>query len=70
MCEIALIEGITVGSVTKTLIMADLHRAKELKARAIQFIGENLKAMPDWSEFCSYRPHLAAEIMNGIAAYK
>lgn len=70
MCEIALIEGITVGSVTKTLIMADLHRAKELKARAIQFIGENLKAMPDWSEFCSYRPDLVAEIFNGIAASK
>lgn len=70
MCEIALIEGITVGSVTKTLIMADLHRAKELKARVIQFIGENLKAMPDWSEFCSYRPDLVAEIFNGIAASK
>lgn len=70
MCEIALIEGITVGSVTETLIMADLHRAKELKARAIQFIGENLKAMPDWSEFCSSRSDLMAEILNSIAASK
>lgn len=70
MCEIALIEGITVESVTETLIMADLHRAKDLKARAIQFIGENLKAMPDWSEFCRSSPDLVAEILNSIAASK
>lgn len=70
MCEIALFEGITVGSATKTLIFADLHQAKELKARAIQFIGQNMKTMANWGEFCSARPDLVAEILNGVAASK
>lgn len=70
MCEIALIKGITVNSATETLIIADLHRAKELKARTIQFIGENLKTMPNWGELCSSRPDLVAEILNGVAASK
>lgn len=70
MCEIALIKGLTVNSATETLITADLHRAKELKARTIKFIGENLKAMPNWGEFCSARPDLIAEILNGVAASK
>lgn len=70
MCEIALFEGITVGSATKTLIFADLHRAKELKAGAIQFIGQHMKAMANWGEFCSARPDLVAEILNGVAASK
>lgn len=70
MCEIALIKCITVNSATETLIFADLHRAKELKARTVQFIGENLMMMPNWGEFCSARPDLIAEILNGVAASK
>uniref|UniRef100_A0A8D8MGS4 Speckle-type POZ protein-like A n=1 Tax=Culex pipiens TaxID=7175 RepID=A0A8D8MGS4_CULPI len=69
MCEIQLFEGISAESATKTLIFADLHRAKELKARAIEFLSRNLKAVSNWVEFCREKPDLVAEIMEKIASY-
>lgn len=69
MCEIQLAEGITAATATKTLLFADLHRAKELKVRAVEFLARNLKAVSNWEEFCTDRPDLVAEIMKKVASY-
>ncbi|XP_038113274.1 speckle-type POZ protein [Culex quinquefasciatus] len=68
MCEIQLFEGITAATATKTLLFADLHRAKELKARAIEFLARNLKAVSNWEEFRRENPDLVAEIMKKVAS--
>ncbi|KAL1403683.1 hypothetical protein pipiens_020091, partial [Culex pipiens pipiens] len=69
MCEIQLFEGITAATATKTLLFADLHRAKELKARAIELLARNLKAVSNWEEFCRENPDLVAEIMKKVASF-
>lgn len=65
--EIELCSGITAKTAANTLVFADMHKADALKARALQYIISNLKAIPNWKEVCSANPDLVAEILDEIA---
>lgn len=63
-CEEHLGATLSVESATKTLHLADLHNAGQLKQRAIQFIAVHMKEIQkeDWKNIITANPDIAAEM--------
>ncbi|XP_038106776.1 speckle-type POZ protein B-like [Culex quinquefasciatus] len=68
MCEEFLGKHLSVATVTRTLHLADMHNAKQLRHRAIQFIAKNIKAMQtsDWKSLLANNPDVAAEMFSEL----
>uniref|UniRef100_A0A8D8BLS4 Protein roadkill n=1 Tax=Culex pipiens TaxID=7175 RepID=A0A8D8BLS4_CULPI len=69
MCETHLMGHLEQETILKTLVLADLYHAQELKDHAIQFICENIKTMQgtNWKGLCSTHPDLVADIFNKLS---
>ncbi|XP_065204316.1 speckle-type POZ protein-like [Planococcus citri] len=60
MCEEALLEQLSAKNAVKILILADMHRAEELKAHTLRFIKQNYKICEDFND---------ADIWKNLAAH-
>ncbi|XP_075916900.1 uncharacterized protein LOC116937546 isoform X1 [Petromyzon marinus] len=71
MCENALCTNLSVENVAETLILADLHSAEQLKARAIDFIinshAMDVMETAGWKSMVLSRPHLVADAFRALA---
>ncbi|KAF8398059.1 hypothetical protein HHK36_016985 [Tetracentron sinense] len=70
MCESYLCKDISVNSVAKTLALADLHHAMELKAVCLKFAAENLAAVMRSDGFQYLKencPSLQSELLKTVA---
>uniref|UniRef100_A0A1S4KJK8 BTB domain-containing protein n=1 Tax=Culex quinquefasciatus TaxID=7176 RepID=A0A1S4KJK8_CULQU len=69
LCEEQLGSTLSVETVTRTLYLADLHHAEQLKQQAVQFISLNIKAIPaaDWQSIIATNPALAAQMFAQMA---
>lgn len=67
-CENHLLGHINKDTVLKTLALADLHHADELKKQSIQFICKNIKSMQgtDWMDYNGAHPDLVAAILSAM----
>lgn len=67
-CENHLLGHINKDTVLKTLALADLHHANELKKQSIQFICKNIKSMQgtDWMDYNGAHPDLVAAISSAM----
>ncbi|KAL1403676.1 hypothetical protein pipiens_005590 [Culex pipiens pipiens] len=69
MCEGHLGRHITQETVLKTLALAGLYHAEELKDQAVRFICKNIKTMQstEWKSFAHAHPDLVADILSAMA---
>uniref|UniRef100_A0A8D8DND2 Speckle-type POZ protein n=2 Tax=Culex pipiens TaxID=7175 RepID=A0A8D8DND2_CULPI len=68
-CEENLGSTLSVESATKTLYLADLHHADQLKQQAIRFIAGNIKVIQkeDWKSIIATNPEVAADMFAEMA---
>lgn len=68
-CEDQLKSTLSVETASKTLCLADVHHAEQLKMQAVQFITRNIKAIPaaDWQTIIASNPALAAQMFAEMA---
>lgn len=65
MCEEALCANLSVKNVSEILVLADLHSAEQLKARAIDYISRYAKDVmttPGWKGMIKSHGHLVADL--------
>ena len=66
-CELALIDQLSVANCLDTLILADMYRASSLKAWSLEFItrsGVSVMAEPVWREKMRPHPDLLMDICS------
>ncbi|KAL9696140.1 hypothetical protein quinque_015425 [Culex quinquefasciatus] len=70
MCEGHLGRHITQETVLKTLALAGLYHAEELKDQAVRFICKNIKTMQstEWKSFAHAHPDLVADILSAMSS--
>ncbi|XP_039441366.1 speckle-type POZ protein-like [Culex pipiens pallens] len=70
MCEGHLGRHITQETVLKTLALAGLYHADELKDQAVRFICRNIKTMQstEWKSFAHAHPDLVADILSAMSS--
>lgn len=69
LCEEALCSNLDVENVADTLILADLHSARQLKCQAIEFINTHAIEVIDtrgWKTMISVHPRLIAETFRAL----
>jgi len=70
LCERRLAQGLDIGSAAYTLVLADQHHARELKAAALAFVARNACAVMDtegWEFLAVARPALQREVIKVLA---
>lgn len=70
MCEEYLGLALTVENAADMLVFADMHCAKQLKARSIQFVSVNAKDISkteSWKNMASKHPHIILEAFEALA---
>lgn len=67
-CDNHLLGFIEKETVLKTLALADLYHAEELKKQTILFVCKNIKSMKetDWKSYNQTHPDLVAEILSAM----
>ncbi|UYV64800.1 SPOP, partial [Cordylochernes scorpioides] len=72
-CEEMLGIRLTVENAAELLMLADLHRAEQLKELALDFIQAHaggVMATPGWDELMVGRPHLLAEVCRELSRHQ
>jgi speckle-type POZ protein len=70
MCEDTLCLSLTTDNVADTLILADVHSAKQLKERCLSFIAERAKDIihsDGWKKILQSHPELVGEAFRTLA---
>ncbi|XP_040607441.1 speckle-type POZ protein-like [Mesocricetus auratus] len=71
MCEDALCKDLSVETAARTLVLADLHNAEQLKTQALDFITHHASAVSEttsWKKMVGSYPHLLAEAYSSLAS--
>ncbi|XP_040597027.1 speckle-type POZ protein-like [Mesocricetus auratus] len=71
MCEDALCKDLSVETAARTLILADLHNAEQLKTQALDFITHHASEVSEtttWKTMVGSYPHLLAEAYSSLAS--
>ncbi|XP_051054990.1 speckle-type POZ protein-like [Phodopus roborovskii] len=71
MCESALSRDLCVENAADSLILADLHSAKQLKTQALHFITAHASEVSEtssWKTMVGSYPHLVAEAYSSLAS--
>ncbi|XP_034356690.1 TD and POZ domain-containing protein 5-like [Arvicanthis niloticus] len=71
MCEDSLSKNLSLTNAAHTLILADLHSRKELKAQALKFIALypfEVSETSGWKSMLESHPHLVAEASHSLAS--
>ena len=69
-CEASLSLGLDVDNVLDTLVLADLHRASNLRDLALKFVADNRKiimSQKEWREKLTKNPEIMADIIAILA---
>lgn len=72
MCEEALIANRSVQTAVKTLVMAELHSAKQLKVQTIKFINRNASNIittENWQNVKEHYPSLIEEAYSAMVIH-
>ena len=70
LCERRLAAGLDIATAAFTLVLADQHNARELKAAALAFVARHAVAVMDtegWEHLCAARPALQREVIKALA---
>ncbi|XP_069077633.1 speckle-type POZ protein-like [Pleurodeles waltl] len=71
MCEEALSNNFTIENVAAFLVLADLHSAMQLKARAIDYISRHATEIMEtvgWKSMIQSHPHLVADAFRALSS--
>jgi speckle-type POZ protein len=70
LCERRLALGLDVPSAAYTLVLAEQHNARELKAAALAYVARHAVAVMEtqgWEHLCQARPELQREVIRALA---